>query len=74
LAKDGKLTGEGEQGRAGEAFLEGQLVKSGQLLGDIWYSAWQQAPPDTYLEDHLVRRQPQNSVLRSGRPVPSLPP
>jgi hypothetical protein len=57
LARDGKLSGEGEQGRAGEAFLEGQLVKSGQLLGDIWYSAWQQAPPDTYLERYLAHRQ-----------------
>jgi len=64
LARDGKLSGTGEEGRSGEAFLEGQLVKSGQLLGDIWYSAWQQAPPDTYLEDRLVRRQHQETLPR----------
>lgn len=58
LEKEGKLSGEGEAGRQGEAFLEGQLVRSGQLLGDIWYSAWQQAPPDTYLMNALQRRQP----------------
>ena len=31
--------------------------KSAQLLGDIWYSAWQQAPPDTFLKGQLARRQ-----------------
>jgi hypothetical protein len=57
LEKDGKLSGEGENGKAGQSFLEGQLVKSGQLLGDIWYSAWQQAPADRYLKEQLARRQ-----------------
>jgi len=57
LEKEGKLSGEGEKGRAGEGFLEGQLVKSGQFLGDIWYSAWRQAPPDIYLKRQLVARQ-----------------
>jgi len=57
LEKDGKLSGEGAKGMEGEAFLEAQLVKSGQLLGDIWFSAWQQAPPDTFLKGQLARRQ-----------------
>ena len=56
LEKDGKLTGEGEKGLEGKAFLEGQLLKSGQLLGDFWYSAWQQAPPDTFLKAQLAKR------------------
>src|SRR5208283_485778 len=56
LDKDGKLSGEGEKGLEGKAFLEGQLLKSGQLLGDIWYSAWQEAPPDTFLKAQLARR------------------
>ncbi|SPE59768.1 conserved exported hypothetical protein [Verrucomicrobia bacterium] len=56
MEKDGKLSGEGETGHEGAAFLEGQLLKSGQLLGDIWYSAWQQAPPDTYLSRQLAQR------------------
>jgi hypothetical protein len=56
LEKDGKLTGEGEKGVEGKAFLEDQLLKSGQLLGDFWYSAWQQAPPDTFLKSQLARR------------------
>jgi hypothetical protein len=56
MDKDGKLSGEGDKGLEGKAFLEGQLLKSGQLLGDIWYSAWQQAPPDTFLTSQLARR------------------
>jgi len=56
LDQEGKLSGEGELGMKGRAFLEGQLMKSGQLLGDIWYSAWQQSPPDTYLKAQLARR------------------
>ncbi len=56
LDKDGQLTGEGEKGLAGKAFLESQLLKSGQLLGDIWFTAWQQAPTDTFLKSALARR------------------
>jgi hypothetical protein len=56
MDKEGKLSGEGDKGLEGKAFLEGQLMKSGQLLGDIWYSAWQQAPPDTFLVRQLARR------------------
>jgi hypothetical protein len=56
LDKDGKLSGEGEKGLEGKAFLEGQLLKSGQLLGDFWFTAWQQAPPDTFLKSQLARR------------------
>jgi hypothetical protein len=26
------------------------------MLGDIWYSAWQQTPPDTFLKSQLTRR------------------
>ena len=56
LDKDGKLSGEGETGLQGKPFLEGQLVKSGQMLGDIWFTAWQQAPPDGYLKAQLAKR------------------
>jgi hypothetical protein len=56
LDRDGKLSGEGEKGLEGRAFLEGQLMKSGQLLGDIWYSAWHDAPPDTFLIRQLEGR------------------
>jgi hypothetical protein len=57
LDKEGKLSAEGEKGAEGKAFLEVQLAKSAQLLADIWYSAWQQAPSDTFLKSQLARRQ-----------------
>ncbi|HSU57426.1 MAG TPA: hypothetical protein VLT36_25510 [Candidatus Dormibacteraeota bacterium] len=56
LDKEGKLFDEGNAGAEGRAFLEAQLLKSGQLLGDIWYSAWEQAPSDTYLKAQLAKR------------------
>jgi len=56
LEKDGKLTGEGDKGLEGRSFLDGQLVKAGQMLGDIWYTAWMEAPEDTYLEKELQER------------------
>jgi hypothetical protein len=56
LEKEGKLTGEGEKGLEGRVFLEGQLVKAAQMLGDIWYTAWLEAPEDTYLEKVLEAR------------------
>ncbi len=56
MDKDGRLSGDGEKGLEGRAFLEGQLIKSGQLLGDLWYSAWEQAPPDTFLKSQLAKR------------------
>jgi hypothetical protein len=55
MEKDGKLNSEGDSSE-GRAFLEGQLVKSGQLLGDLWLTAWQTAPEDTYLERALQQR------------------
>jgi hypothetical protein len=56
MEKDGKLSGDGEQGAAGRAFLEGQLVKGAQMLGNIWYTAWQNSPEDTYLRRQLQQR------------------
>lgn len=56
LEKEGKLAGTAGKGRDGQAFLEAQLIKAGQFLGDLYYSAWQQAPPDTFLKGQLARR------------------
>jgi hypothetical protein len=55
LNKEHKLDTEGENSE-GRAFLEGQLVKSGQFLGDLWFTAWATAPEDTYLERELDQR------------------
>ena len=56
LEKSGKLFGTGESGVEGKAFLSKQLLAGGQMLGDLWYAAWQQASEDTYLEGQLARR------------------
>lgn len=39
LEKDGALSGQGEKGLEGRKFLELQLVKAGQMLGDLWLTA-----------------------------------
>ena len=44
------------KGLAGRAFLEDQIVKAGQKLGNIWLTAWLDAPEDTYLQKQLQQR------------------
>jgi len=56
MEKDGQLTGDGEKGLEGRPFLEGQLVKAGQMLGNLWLTAWLDAPDDTYLQKILQQR------------------
>jgi len=60
MEKNGQLTGDGDKGMEGVQFLEGQLVKAGQMLGDIWLTAWLDAPEDTYLEKQLQQRNAAN--------------
>lgn len=62
MEKDGKLSGVGGKGLEGKAFLDGQLVKAGQMLGDIWLTAWREAPEDTYLERQLDERNAAGAV------------
>lgn len=57
LNQEGKFTVDNPASAEGRAFLEGQLVKGGQMLGDLWYSAWQQATEDRYLIRQLQERQ-----------------
>ncbi len=64
LYAEQKFSGEGEKGQEGRAFLEGQLVRGGELLGDLWLSAWRHAPEDRFLKDQLARR---NNGSGSGR-------
>ena len=60
LDRDGEFSNKENHGAEGRAFLEGQLVKSGQLLGNLWLTAWQTAPEDTHLERELQKRVPAN--------------
>lgn len=56
LDKDRGLSPRGEKAGEGRAFLTDRLLQAGQMLGDLWYSAWRQAPPDTFLLRELAKR------------------
>lgn len=56
LEKDGKLSPDLRASAEGREFLLKQLLSGGQMLGDLWYSAWKQAGPDTFLQVYLARR------------------
>jgi hypothetical protein len=56
LDRDGKLSNKENRSAEGRAFLEGQLTKIGQLLGDLWLTAWLTAPEDVFLERELQKR------------------
>ena len=56
LDRDGELSDKENRGAEGRAFLEGQLMKSGRFLGNLWLTAWLTAPEDTHLERELQNR------------------
>lgn len=56
LEKDGKFSTTGTNTAEGRAFLETQLRTGATLLADLWYSAWKNAPEDTYLKKKLEER------------------
>ncbi len=57
LEQEGRLSGNGAKGLEGKAFLETQLLIAGQMLGDLVYTAWKDAPPDSFLIGQLKKRQ-----------------
>ena len=64
MEKNGQLTGAAGKGMDGRPFLEGQLVKAGQMLGNIWLTAWLEAPEDTYLGRQLQQRASANAEAK----------
>jgi hypothetical protein len=57
LEKAGGLKADGSTGGFdGREFIEEQLLRGGEMLGSIWFTAWRSAPPDHFLLDHLARR------------------
>ena len=56
MEKEGKFSDQKDPGPEGRAFLTGQLLKAGQMLGDLYYSAWVQAAPDVFLKTQLNKR------------------
>jgi len=57
LEKERKLSVGDKTSPEGRKFLQMQLLRAAQWLGDLWLSAWEQAPSDTFLETQLTRRQ-----------------
>lgn len=57
MDKDGRLSGNGEKGMEGLPFLSNQINTAAQLLGDLWLTAYQNAPVDNFLKNQLARRQ-----------------
>lgn len=56
LDRDGKLSPSKGDATEGIEFISAQLIKGGQFLGDLWLTAWQSAPVDTFLRGELTRR------------------
>lgn len=56
LDKEYKLPGRTGVNPEGYEFMTRQLLVAGQMLGDLWLTAWQQAPPDTFLRGQLAKR------------------
>ena len=48
-------------------FLSNQIRLAGQLLGDIWLTAYQSAPVDTFLKNQLARRQLKDAPKSDGK-------
>ena len=61
LEQERKLSADSADLKTGREFLEAQLVRGGQMLGDLWFSAWQQATEDRYLIARLKERQALNA-------------
>jgi hypothetical protein len=46
-----------------------QLVAGGQMLGDLWLTAWQHAPPDVFLQGALARRKLKEAEGNDPKPA-----
>lgn len=67
LEQQGKLNPNDPTSAAGREFLSMQLVKAGQMLGDLWLAAWQEATHDKFLQAELAKRK-KAVESKSGEP------
>lgn len=47
---------------SGREFIEGQLLRGGEMLGAIWQTAWENATDDSYLTKQLAKRAAANEM------------
>ena len=71
LDEEGKLSGQGEVSKEARDFFTQQILAAAQMLGDLWLTAWQQAPPDNYLRSALARRKLVKDPLAPEPPKPT---
>jgi hypothetical protein len=65
LEKAGGLRADGSPGSLdGREFIEEQLLRGGEMLGNIWLTAWRTAPVDGFLAKQLGRRTSARPVAR----------
>ncbi len=68
LDKEGKFKTDGSSDNsAGRAFIVGQLVTGGEMLGSLWLTAWKDAPVDTYLRAQLLKRKLAETAGGAGK-------
>ena len=56
MDKDGKFRFDSPEVAEGRAFIDGQLLKAGEMLGALWVTAWRNAGPDIFLRTYLTKR------------------
>ena len=42
------------------------MLRASQMLGDLWLTAWQQAPPDMFLRSALAKRKAAQEHFRAA--------
>lgn len=67
LDKAGKLSPDKPESKEGRAFLETQLLAGAKMLGDLWYTAYEDAGADTYLITQLEARKERQGTENRGR-------
>lgn len=56
MDKSGLLDPKAPRAGEGRKFLGRQILRGGQMLGNLWLTAWKTAPKDTFLQSQLARR------------------
>ena len=68
-----RLLGNGENPITpeGRAFVEGQLLKGGSMLAQVWLTAWKTAPIDTYLRTQILGKRQMTAGAKASGTVPA---
>lgn len=69
LEKEHKLSPNNAGVSEGQKFISAQLLKAGQMLGDLWWSAWREASPDKYLHNELLKRKAAADAASGNSPT-----